>query len=117
MNKVSPILSPRSPNRGRSYSPHSTRSSSSRSRSRSYSRPRSRSRSPYHRREYRGYYSRSPPGPRSPSRRYRSRSPPPPLRRKPLKECRVYVSNLPFDTAWHELKDFMRDGKKISERK
>lgn len=130
--------SPRSPRRGRSYSPRSTRSSSSRSysrsrsRSRSYSRrrrSRSRSRSPYAKntgRGYRHYYSRSPPphhhhhhprrSPPPPPRggRYRSRSPPPPppaMRHRPVnKDCRVYVSNLPFEVTWHQLKDFMREG-------
>ncbi|KAL7309918.1 g-strand binding protein [Mucor circinelloides] len=132
--------SPRSPRRGRSYSPRSTRSSSSRSysrsrsRSRSYSRrhrSRSRSRSPYGRsssRSYRHYYSRSPPPPpphhhhhrRSPPPpppprgRYRSRSPPP-LRRRPVnKDCRVYVSNLPFEVTWHQLKDFMREAGQVA---
>ncbi|KAF1801738.1 hypothetical protein V8B55DRAFT_1473564 [Mucor lusitanicus] len=133
--------SPRSPRRGRSYSPRSTRSSSSRSysrsrsRSRSYSRrrrSRSRSRSPYGRstsRSYRHYYSRSPPphhhhhphrrSPPPPPRggRYRSRSPPPPphLRRRPVnKDCRVYVSNLPFEVTWHQLKDFMREAGQVA---
>ncbi|KAL9551808.1 hypothetical protein MBANPS3_004079 [Mucor bainieri] len=131
--------SPRSPRRGRSYSPRSTRSSSSRSysrsrsRSRSYSRrrrSRSRSRSPYGR-SYRHYYSRSPPphhhhhphrrSPPPPPRsgRYRSRSPPPPsaaaLRRRPVnKDCRVYVSNLPFEVTWHQLKDFMREAGQVA---
>ncbi|KAI7863300.1 hypothetical protein BDF14DRAFT_1942369 [Spinellus fusiger] len=27
------------------------------------------------------------------------------------KECRVYVGNLSYDTKWHHLKDFMREGK------
>jgi RNA recognition motif-containing protein len=27
------------------------------------------------------------------------------------KDCRVYVSNLPFEVTWHQLKDFMREGK------
>lgn len=124
-------LSPRSPiggRRGRSYSPRSRSSSSrsysrSRSRSRSYSRhrrSRSRSRSPYRSsssRSYHGrYYSRSPPPSHHrrsppPSRRFRSRSPPPPRRRIVNKDCRVYVGNLPFEVSWHQLKDFMREGK------
>lgn len=113
--------------RGRSYTPRSRSSSSrsysrSRSRSRSYSRHRrspSRSRSPYRssssRSYHRRYYSRSPPPSHHrrsppPSRRYRSRSPPP-RRRIVNKDCRVYVGNLPFEVTWHQLKDFMREGK------
>ncbi|KAI9477790.1 MAG: hypothetical protein EXX96DRAFT_568234 [Benjaminiella poitrasii] len=116
-----------SPRRGRSYSPRSTRSSSSRSysrsrsRSRSYSRRRrSPSRSPYRRSSsYRHYYSRSPPHHHRrsppPPRRYRSRSPQHFRRKPPVnKDCRVYVSNLPFDTSWQELKDLMREAGQVS---
>ncbi|KAI9267317.1 hypothetical protein BY458DRAFT_511933 [Sporodiniella umbellata] len=90
----------------RSYSPrrdhsYSTRSSSPRS---FYS---SRSHSPNRRHSYEGrshspdyqernyYYSRSP--------SYCSRSP----RYEP--SCTVFVGNLPYETSWFQLKDFMRD--------
>lgn len=75
------------PNRG--ISPYrSSRRSSSRS-------PRRRSRSPIRRRS-----------PRRDDRR-RNRGD----RSIPKKECRVYVSNLSFNTRWMELKDLMKKGR------
>ncbi|KAG0748775.1 hypothetical protein G6F57_005189 [Rhizopus arrhizus] len=96
----------------RSYSPrreghsYSTRSSSphswySHSRSRSHSRcSYRRSPSPDYYRERSYYYSS-----RSPSSRYRSRSP----RYEGRPDCTVFIGNLPYETSWYQLKDFMRD--------